>query len=438
MAKRVLVVGARGFLGEHVVQQLAVAGHEVLAAARQTAAIPVQPGITPIEGDCADATFIRGALDRVDAAIFCAGRTWRPGLPISEYHRQNVGVAQAFFDALGDRPRMRVLFTSSLSTISGSRDSRVYGENTGRVGIQENWLTPYDRAKIACEELALASARRGNDVIILNPGLLLGPGAQGSSNVAAPYYLLWFCQGQFTAKFYVNGGVTLSDVRDVARAFVTALQRGRAGERYILGGHNIDRREFYGRVARLTGLRPPRALPAWYLYGLMAANDGLCFATRGLIASPVHRSFARTQGLYYYGASDKAASEFEYHARPLEATLLDMLQDYQARGLLPASLDFVKDMTPEAASAFVLLKQLVARSGYGEHLLGRLSALHDACLANYELRDAFTRLQANSIFDDRRGCFFWKDTVAKEDLKTIQKFLEYVYFSSNHFLQKVL
>ena len=401
MPKNILVLGARGFLGEHIVQLLAAADYQVLAAIRPGSKHSfLSPRVTVLEGNLTDSTFVRAALERADAVIFSAGRTWQPGLPIEQYHRQNVDVVQTFFEALDRRPDLRVVFTSSLSTIGGSSDARIFAENTGREGIRENWLSPYDSAKIACEQIALASARHGQPVVILNPGLLLGPGAFPSSNLAAPYYLLWFCQEKFAAQLYVNGGVTLCDVRDVARAHVAALTQGRTGERYILGGHNIDRREFYARVAHLTGLKPPRQLPAWLLYTLSCATDGLEFLTKGWIRSPLHRSFARMQGLFYYGSSDKAAAELGYEPTPLDATLLDMLQHYQARGLLPASLRHVKDMTVENAPAHVLLKQLARRSGYATFLLPRLARLYATCRGNHALDESLTRLLAASTCDD--------------------------------------
>lgn len=437
MAKSVLVLGARGFLGEHVALQLAAAGHDVLAAVRPGAAHGfTSPRISVLEGDLLDAAFLRMAIQQADAVIFCAGRTWRPGLNVSEYHRQNVAIAQAFFDALGHRPSVRVVFTSSLSTIAGSLERRMYSEDTGRDGIAELLLSPYDYAKIACENLAFTSARQGNDVVILNPGLLLGPGAFPTSNLAAPYYLLWYCQGQFTAKFHVNGGVTLSDVRDVAAAHVNAIQRGKAGNRYILGGHDMDRTQFYARVTPLIGQRMPTALPGRLLYWLMSFHDCLSFLTRGLIPSPVHRSFARTQRLYYFGASGKAASELDYTIRPIEPTILDMLQYYQARNLLPESLSWVKTATLETAPEFVLLKQLARRSGYARFLVPRLSILHQTCRANLALRQAMERLLAGSRFSHERGRF--ELDLACEDVRTISKFFEYAYFSSNEFLQEVL
>ncbi len=439
MSKNVLVFGARGFLGEHVVAQLCLAGHRVFAVVRPgaVAAFP-SSNVHVLQGDCCDVGFVQAALDGMDAVIFSAGRTWQPGLEIEQYRRQNVAITQAFFDALGKRPETRVVFTSSLSTVAGSQAPRVYREDSGREGISEAWLSPYDRAKIDCERIALQSAAQGNNVVILNPGLLLGPGATATSNVAAPFCLLWFLQGQFAAKFYVNGGVTLSDVRDVAAAHVTALDHGTAGDRYILGGHNLNRRTFYERVVPLAGRRLPKELPAGALFALTSAADGLAKLTHGVLSSPVHRSFARTQPLYYFGDSQKAIAQLAYAPRPLEQTIVDMIQYYQSRDLLPASFTFPAELTAESAPRYVLLKQLVKCSGYKRSLEKRLPELYQACQANHQLRNALTQLLSLSRFNARRGRFVWNRGDAKAELQTLQKFLEYVRFASNDFLRQVL
>ena len=431
--KRVLVLGAAGFLGEHIVQQLAAADIDVVAAVRSGSDFAfASPRVSMVRGDFDDAGFVRGLLDQVDAAIFSAGRTWQPGLAMGEYHRQNVSITQAFFDALGDRPTMRVVFTSSLSTVGGSVGPRVFAEDGGRAGVREDLLNAYDRAKIACEALALASARRGNQVVILNPGLLLGPGAQPTSNLAAPFQLLWLCQRKLP--FYVNGGVTLSDVRAVARAHLAALTRGTPGRRIILGGHDIDRTTYYARVARLTGLRPPMRLPAWLVTGAMYATDGLGFVTGGLIAGPVHRSFARTQCLHYFGGSSRASEELGYIVTPLETTLIDMLCYYHARGLLPAPLDFLGDLTMDNAPALVLLKQLADGSPYAKFLHKRLKQVLEICQTNHALNDALTRLLATSVFDESTGRYRW---TGRDEVRTIARFFEYIYFASDEFLHEV-
>jgi dihydroflavonol-4-reductase len=437
MPKRVLVLGAAGFLGEHIVNQLAAADINVIAAVRVGSAFAfASPRVQVAHGDFHDSAFVRSLLDQVDAAIFCAGRTWQPGLAMSEYHRQNVPITQAFFDALGARPGMRVVFTSSLSTIGGSIEPRVYAEESGRDGIREDLLNAYDRAKIACEAIAFSSARRGNPIVILNPGLLLGPGVTPGSNLAAPFQLLWLCQGKLP--FYVNGGVTLSDVRDVARAHVSALTRGQVSQRCILGGHNLDRTQYYRRVARLTGLRPPMRLPAWLVTRAMTVTDGLGYLTAGFLAGPVHRSFARTQCLYYFGESHRADEELGYTVTPLETTLLDMLRYYHACGLLPEWLEFLRDLTVDNAPALLILKQLVDQSPYAPFLRRRIKHLHEICESNQALREAFHRLQTASTFDDATGRFRWDAHACRDDLRTLTRFFEYIYFASDEFLREVL
>lgn len=444
MPRKVIVVGARGFLGEHIVAQLVAQGHEVLAVVRSSAAAVWQsplgqsPSVRVLQGDVADVAWMRSVLDRGDAAVFCAGRTWQPGLRVDQYRQQNVAITEAFFDAVGHRPQMRIVFTSSLSTVGGSKAPQVYAEDSGRDGIWEDRLSPYDRAKIDCEQIALQSARRGNDVIVLNPGLLLGPGASPSSNLAAPFALLWFLQRQFAAKFFVNGGVTLSDVRDVAAGHVAALDRGDAGKRYILGGHNLDRATFYARVTPLVGRPMPTAIPWWVLYSLVSFSDALALLSGGLVASPVHRSFAFTQRLYYYGASDRAVAELGYCMRPIEQTIFDTMLYYQSRDLLPPDLAIGPETTLQSAASVVLLRQLVGRSGYGRAHRKRLPELYRACQANHALRDCLDHLMSISTFDARRGRFSFDARAAKADLQTLQKFFEYVYFSSDEFLRKVL
>ena len=435
LPRTVLVLGARGFLGEHIVERLIASGYEVMAALRPGSTHAYSSSrVRVIEGDLLDASFVRGILDQADAAIFAAGRTWQPGLPLVEYHRQNVGLTTRFFEALGHRPAMRVVFTSSLATISGSRSPHVFAEDSDRREVCDRFLSPYARAKILCERLALDAARRGNDVVILNPGQLVGPGVHSGSNLATSFLLLWYCQGK--APFYVQGGTTYSDVRDVARAHVLALARGKSGQRYILGGHCLERGEFYARVARLTGLRPPRGVPRGLVYLLMALADGLAFLSAGRLRSPAHRLFARAEGLYYYGGSQGACRELGYTITPLEVSVLDTLRDYHGRALLPPELDFVRDVSVEDAPAFVLLKRLVRRSAYSRYLLARIGRVYETCRSNHELQSALTRLLEARPFDGQGKLPPSRSRLAR-DRRLLNDFLEYLYFASDEFLREV-
>ncbi len=431
----VLVLGARGFLGEHIVEQLAASGCDVLAAQRSGSGHAYSsPRITVIEGDLLDGAFVRGALDQADAAMFAAGRTWQPGLDVTEYQRQNVEITRRFFEALGHRPRLPVVFTSSLATLSGSRMPHLFAEDSGRREVCERGLNPYARAKIVCEQMALDAARRGNHVVILNPGQLLGPGAHPGSNLASAFVLLWVCQGK--APFFVRGGTTYSDVRDVARGHVAALACGRSGQRYVLGGHCLERSEFYERVALLSGLRPPRGVPRGVAYVVTALHDGFASLSAGLFKSPVHRSFVRGEGLYYYGDSRKAIRELAYTITPIEATVLDTLRYYHARGLLPSELDFVKDLTVEDAPALVFLRQLAAKNAFSRFLLARIGRVHAICRSNHQLQAALTRLLAAALGGGRAESVASAKQLA-EDRKLLNRFFEYLYFASDEFLREV-
>jgi dihydroflavonol-4-reductase len=436
LPRRVLVLGARGFLGEHLVDQLAAADCDVMAAVRPGSKHAyASPRVRVIEGDLLDPCFVGSALDQADAVLFAAGRTWQPDLDVAEYRRENVGITTRFFEALGHRPRMRVVFTSSLATLTGSRSPHLFAEDSDRSRVCGDWLTPYARAKILCERLALDAAERGNQVVILNPGQLMGPGVHAGSNLGSSFVLLWLCQGR--APLYVRGGTTYSDVRDVARAHVTALTRGRSGQRYVLGGHCLERSAFYARVARLTGVRRPRGLPVGLVYLAMALTDAVAFLSAGWFRSPVHRAFARGEGLYYFGDSQKAVRELGYRIRPIEVTILDTLRYYHARGLLPPDLDFVKDLTVEGAPAIVLLRRLARRTAYSRVLLPRVGRLYEICRSNDELRGALTRLLEASQADLQTASVPRSRARQTQDRRLLNHFFEYLYFSSDEFMRQV-
>lgn len=433
---KIVVFGAGGFLGEQIVNQLAQADDEIFAVLRPGSELAFDPDrVHRIEGDLEDPDFTRDALAGKDAAIFSAGRTWQPGLDIGEYQRQNVRITRNFFEALESNPCMRAVFTSSMSTIVGSRRPFIFTEDAGRDEVCESRLTPYDLAKIECERIALQAAEKGCNVVILNPALILGPGASVQSKIGNPFFLLWICQGK--APFFINAQLSLCDVRDVAKAHLAALTRGRIGHRYILGGHHRYRAEFYAMLSRLAGIRPPKRVPVSLATTFTALGDGLSAITGGLFRNAAHRRFVRAQGLHYCGASQKAIDELGYTTTDVEKTVLDALHHYLERGLLPNHLAFLEIVTPENAQEVLCLRQLAASHAFKRFLVPKIPLIYEICQSNHALRDALIRITSESTFLVRSGRFRWNRSACREPLRIYRTFFDYLYFASNDFLKSV-
>lgn len=439
-APKVIVFGASGFLGEHIVEALLRSNINVFAAVRtkpQTSTTIYSQRVTYCEGDLEDREYIRQAVKDMDAIIFAAGGVWKPGLPISEYERCNIQITKNFFEALGDRPDFRIVFTSSMTTIAGSDNFYIFSETSERSHVNEKALSPYDRAKIQCEQIALDYAARGNNVVILNPGNMLGPGISNQSKITTSSLILWLCTNQLP--FYVNGGHTYCDVRDVATTYVSALTKGRSGERYILGGYNLDRTEIFCLISQLTGLKIPKQLPVHLVYWFSTLLKVLASFLPSLIKVSYHPSFIKSFSLYYCGDSQKAVNELAYTIRPIDKTILDTIKYFCNRTLIPESLFFLKDLnTSHEAKEFLLLRQLIKCHQFADLLSSNISRIYYICLSNQSLKTALNCLIQNSKFNYTTGRFRIKKTRCKEELKIFDQFFDYLYFASDSFLSKVL
>ena len=283
---KVLIAGAAGYLGEHIVRAAADAGHEVVTYVRSTTA-QFPEGVRSIDGDLADISRLKLALIGVDAAIFSAGRNWQPGLALDAYSQQNVSIVEAFFEALdASNPAARVVFTSSMSAIGGSAQPVIFTETSGREAVAEN-LNAYDRAKIECERLARTAQDSGRDVVILNPGFMLGPSASAAGRMTTAFLVHWFCLKKNPA-IVGAGGHSFCDVRDVAHAHVAALTRGTG--QYILAGENLGAAEIQRLMSEQTGLGTPLQVPVAVAYGVSAVMDAVSASTLGNWRNPVSKA----------------------------------------------------------------------------------------------------------------------------------------------------
>lgn len=432
---KLLIAGAAGYLGEHVVRAAVAAGHDVTVLVRATARQPMPAGITRRDGDLTDVAFLARSLAGMEGVIFTAGRNWQPRLPMAEYQRQNVAPVAAFFAALADAaPTARVVFTSSMSAVAGSPEAHPFTEDNDRTRVCTARLSPYDRAKIECERLARAAQCAGRNVVILNPGYMLGPGATAESGITTTFLVRWHCLRKLPG--YVNaGGGSYCDVRDVATAHVAALRRTPVN-RYLLGGDNRTTQALHRRLACLTGVPCPRAVSPALAYTFQALVDGLAALTVGLWTSEVHRDFVRSLPLYYWADSSLAERDLGYHRRSLDETLCDTVADFVARGLLPEELGFVTAMTDATRPGLLLLRQLADRHLHRKYLLPRLGRIHAAAQHNEELSAALANVLAASTFDPDRVRYSipWRQ---RAELRKLRDLLDYVYYASDAFHRRV-
>ena len=254
---RALVTGAAGFIGAHVVDALVAAGAEVRAFDRDAPA-DLPAGAEAVIGDLLDAEAVRAAMDGCDAVFHLAA--------VYSFARSDAGLMQAvnvegsriLLDTAARAPvRPRVVYTSSCATCGPVR-GRPATEDDAPPAYE--LAVPYKRTKIEGEQLALAAAAEGHDVVVVNPTTPIGPGDRRPTPTGK--MIADVARGR--ARGYLAGSVlNIVAVQDVAAGHVGAHERGRAGRRYLLGGENLPMREVFATAARAAGRPAPRLAVPW-------------------------------------------------------------------------------------------------------------------------------------------------------------------------------
>jgi dihydroflavonol-4-reductase len=254
----VLVTGGTGFLGSALLPILAGQGHRLRVLARGDASAAEALGAAVVRGSLRDREAVRRALEGVDAVEHLAGQVaFDAKDPAALYDLHVQGTRTLLEDAHAAGVKRFVLASSS-GTIAISREQRVHTEDDRHpIAVVARW--PYYLSKIFQEKTALRFGRdTGLPVVVLNPSLLLGP---GDARLSSTDVVFKFLERRIPAM--PGGGLSFVDVRDAAACFAAALERGRPGERHLLGAVNMTFAEFFGRLSRLSGIAPPALrLPA--------------------------------------------------------------------------------------------------------------------------------------------------------------------------------
>jgi dihydroflavonol-4-reductase len=326
--KRVLVTGASGFVGSHVVRALVARGASVVALVRQ-ASLPLEcSSVQVARGDVLDPEAVREAASGCDGAIHCAGRVSRSAHDADEMRRLHVLGTRSLIDGCEAAGVARVAIASTSGTVAVSEDpDHVATEDDPTpYRLVNQW--PYYRAKLWAEQAALAKSRRGLEVMAVNPSLVLGPGdVRGSSTEDVRLFL----EGKIAA--IPSGGISYVDVRDAAEAMVLALERGKGGRRYLVGACNVTVRELFARLERVSGVKGPWAT-------LPREATKIAGALLERFAAAVGREpVVDAEGLelarhFWYLDPSRAERELGWTPRDPVATLADTVADLRGRGVV--------------------------------------------------------------------------------------------------------
>jgi len=325
-----LVTGATGFVGSAVARALLQAGWPVRALVRRGSDLRnlQHRAVEIIEGDLAD----RSSLDRALAdctALFHVAADYRLGARAPEQlYRTNVEGTRSLLQAARAAGVARVVYTSSVATIGLPADGSPGREDTA-VALSD-MIGHYKRSKYLAEELVREAARTGSPVVIVNPSTPIGPGDLKPTPTGQ--MVLDAARGRTPA--YVDTGLNIVHVDDVAAGHLLAFHRGRIGERYILGGQDMTLRAILGEIARIVGRKPPRIrLPRAALLPLAHAAEALARITGRSTRVTVEGVRMAQKRMYF--SSQKAVCELGYQWRAPTQAFEDAVLWLREQGLLP-------------------------------------------------------------------------------------------------------
>ncbi|MEW6731835.1 MAG: NAD-dependent epimerase/dehydratase family protein [Acidobacteriota bacterium] len=327
MAKT-LITGATGFLGTHLMHHL-IAEEDAQLRVLTTGSLPVCLGaaIEVIEGSITARETVERAVEGVESIYHLAGKVSRQPDDRHEMYAIHVEGTRLLCEAARRAGVRRIVLASTSGTIAITKTGQEIPDETWPPPLEICSRWPYYTSKIYQEETARRACGNDVELVILNPSLLLGP---GDARLSSTQDILKFIGRDIP--IIPPGGINFVDVRDVATAFVMAMQHGRSGERYLLGGPNWTFEKFFGRLERLTKvaapkLRVPNKISRW---GAQLADA--MYRHWGKVP-PVDLISVEMAEYFWYVDSTKAKEELNFVSRDPGETLYDTVTYLKANFL---------------------------------------------------------------------------------------------------------
>ena len=325
--KLALVTGGNGFVGCHVVRALLARGDQVRVLARENADLSALAGL-PVE-------IVRGDLryfDSIERAVNGCNEVYHVGADYrlwltdpAPMYATNVDGTEHVIRAATGAGVSRIVYTSTVGALG------IPHGGVGREDTPSSLATMpghYKRSKFMAEQAAIEAARAGAPVVIVNPSTPIG--ALDFKPTPTGRIIVDFLNRRMPA--YVETGLNIVDVEDVARGHLLAADRGRIGEKYILGGENLTLKDFLGRLAAISGMPAPKMRIPYAVafgYALGAEAFARTVTRRAPRASLTEVRMARKRMFF---DSSKARAELRYSPGPIDVAIAAAIEFFRSRG----------------------------------------------------------------------------------------------------------
>lgn len=328
---KAFVTGATGFVGSHVARALAEGGAALRLLVRSTSRTEniaeLRAEIAP--GDLRDPASLKNGMSGCEFVFHVAAdyRLWVRDP--EEMYRSNVEGTRAIIKAAQESGVRRVIYCSSVATMGFASDGTIADEDSP-VSL-DDMIGHYKRSKFMAEQVALEAGRNGANVVVVNPTTPVGEGDIKPTPTGR--IIVDFLNRKFPA--YVDTGLNLADVREVARGHLLAMEKAAPGERYILGGEDLTLKQILDKLGELTGLPSPNAkVPHSVAMGFAVLDQFFTGTLRG--KEPRATVDAVRMGRKkMFASSAKAERELGYRIVPVEDALQRAISWFQAHGYAP-------------------------------------------------------------------------------------------------------
>ena len=325
---KAFVTGATGFLGSHVARALADQGADLRLLVRATSNLKNLQGLKAetAVGDLRDAASLEKAMSGCDTVFHVAAdyRLWvrDPG----EMYKSNVEGTRALLEAARRNLVRRIVYTSSVATMGFTRNGYPADEDSPVALV--DMIGHYKRSKFMAEQIALEAGRSGMHVVTVNPTTPIGE--QDVKPTPTGRIVVDFLKRKFPA--YVETGLNLVDATVCARGHIAALEKGKSGERYILGGENLTLKQILDKLGRITGLPSPKIkLPYFFAFATGVIDEA--FTGRLLKREPrATIDTVRMGKKKMFASSDKAERELGWKIVPVEDALRRAVEWFRGNG----------------------------------------------------------------------------------------------------------